>query len=73
MTIAIDQFPPAIAPHAKRNEHFHGNGTTHPFVGGWVIDGRAVSYDKEAHAWLKANGFTHHGRRWFRADDVATS
>jgi len=71
MRIALDTFPVSIRPHAKRKDHFHGNGTPeHPTVGGWVVDSRAVSYDAEAHTWLKANGFYHYGRRWLRPDDA---
>lgn len=67
----LDEMPPSIRAAAARNEHFRGNGTpATPFVGGWIVDGRALSYDTEAHAWLNAHGFRHHGRRWCRADDA---
>jgi len=64
-----DDFPVGIRPFAKRNERFYGNGMANcPYVGGWVIDDRELSYDNEAHSWLKSHGFTHKGRRWSRPD-----
>jgi hypothetical protein len=70
MPLALSDFPNAIQQHTARNERMSGNGLPGcPFVGGWIVNGRPVSYDDDAKAWLKANGFKHRGRRWFRFDD----
>lgn len=70
MPLALSDFPNAMQQHAARNERMSGNGLPGcPFVGGWIVNGRAVSYDDDAKTWLKANGFKHHGRSWFRFDD----
>ena len=70
MRLNLSDFPADMQQHAARNERMSGNGLAGcPFVGGWIVNGRAVSYDDEAKAWLKVNGFTCRGRRWFRFDD----
>lgn len=70
MPLNLSDFPVAMQEHAKRNERMSGNGLPGcPFVGGWIVNARAFSYDDDAKAWLKANGFAHHGRRWFRFDN----
>lgn len=66
-----DGMPATIRAAAVRPVRFHGNGTpSAPFVGGWIVDRRAASFDPVAHAWLNANGFHHHSRCWCCADDV---
>ena len=67
--LALADFPEALRPHARRNEHYRGRGTPDdPYVGGWVIARHAVSYDDDAKHWLRAHGFRHHGGRWMRPD-----
>jgi hypothetical protein len=68
-TLQASDFPQTFAPHAKYKANFAGNGTpAAPYIGGWVVDGRALSHDPEAQAWLKGQGFQHRGRRWLRID-----
>ncbi len=74
--MALADFPASIQPHAKR-DRFAGVGTASaPIIYGWIVvahDGRngGVSGDEEAKAWLKKNGFTYSGRKWFLRDDIA--
>lgn len=68
-TLQASDFPQNIAPHAKYKANFAGTGTPDaPYIGGWLVDGPVLSHDTEAHAWLKGQGFHHHGRRWQRID-----
>lgn len=65
--ITLADFPEAIRPHA---EHRKLMGVPPDEVYGWLVNGRALSYDKKAHAWLKSNGFSSSGRKWIRPDQV---
>jgi len=68
-TLQASDFPQNIAPHANYKANFSGAGTpSAPHIGGWVVDARSLSFDTEAHAWLKGQGFQHRGRRWLRID-----
>jgi len=73
MTLRLEDFPKNMQPYAKRNDQVYGSGTDEsPYIGGWCVDGRSVSYNDEAKTWLKAHGFTHRGRRWLRTDNVGS-
>jgi hypothetical protein len=67
--LTLADFPSEIQPFASRDERFWGRGTPDcPHVGGWIVQGEVAAYHDARKAWLKAHGFIHKGRRWFRAD-----
>lgn len=63
-------FPYAFSRHIRR-VYWDGVQPNHRTA--LVVDGRAVSYDKETHALLKQHGFKHCGRKWARIDGYAQS
>jgi hypothetical protein len=68
-TLAVRDFPPFILPHASYKERIPRRASRKlPAARGLIVDGRALWFNTEAHAWLKANGFTRFGRRWSRPD-----
>ena len=53
MTLRLEEFPTNMQLYAKRNDQVYGCETVEsPYVGGWCVDGRSVSYNDEAKAWL---------------------
>ena len=67
--LAPSEIPRTIAPHAGYRHDFAGSGTPDsPYISGWVVDGRSLIHDAEAHAWLIRHGFNARGRRWYRQD-----
>lgn len=62
--------PDSVRALAMRKDHFYGDGTpARPFVGGWLVEARAVCRNQQALYWLVENGFKRYGEYWGLPDD----